>query len=526
MSSLLLLLALVAPALGGLAAAVLRRRADVAIRPAQAGLAVGLAAALVVLVVVAADGPVELGSVARADPLGALLLVLVAGVGLVVVSFASRYLVGDPRAGRFFALTAAACAGSALLGVAATLVGLAVGWLVSGAALAALVGHERRLPAARAAVRRTLAAFAVGDLALIAAVAVVLVTVGDARLDDLGPAVRELDDRGLTALVALGLVLAALARCAQGPFGAWLPGTLAAPTPVSALLHAGIVNAGGILVVRTAAIVGGSALAMHALFVVAAITLLVGTLAMLARPDVKGVLAQSTRGQMGFMLVQCALGAFPAAMFHLLGHSMYKATLFLSSGSVVHEHAQLRRAPTPPPDVRRPRVLVAQAALALALPALVLAAAVAALAPGLADASGGLVLLAFAWVTGAQTSWWWLRARRPVGVRRPLGAVVALAVSLVVYVGLLATVKGFLEPEVADGAPAAVSGWLLLPVLAVALGVLAIRWLASVGAANRLVRGHPALARPLRSAYISALRAGRVPPVRRAVPTRGLRASS
>ena len=128
-------------------------------------------------------------------------------------------------------------------------------------------------------------------------------------------------------------MVAALARCAQGPFGPWLPGTVAAPTPVSALLHAGFVNGGGILLIRTGAIASSSAVAMVVAFAVAAATAVVATAIMAQRSDVKSELAYSTMGQMGFMVAECAVGAFGAGVVHLIGHALYKATLFLGSGA-------------------------------------------------------------------------------------------------------------------------------------------------------------------------------------------------
>ena len=134
-------------------------------------------------------------------------------------------------------------------------------------------------------------------------------------------------------MVALLVVVAALARCAQGPFGPWLPGTVAAPTPVSALLHAGFVNGGGILLIRTGAIASSSSVALVVAFAVAAATAVVATAIMAQRSDVKSELAYSTMGQMGFMVAECAVGAFGAGLVHLIGHALYKATLFLGSGA-------------------------------------------------------------------------------------------------------------------------------------------------------------------------------------------------
>lgn len=123
-----------------------------------------------------------------------------------------------------------------------------------------------------------------------------------------------------------------MARSVQVPFHAWLPETMDAPTPVSALLHAGIVNAGGILLIRFAPIVARVPEACLMLSVVGTVTIVVGALAMSQQVRLKQSLAWSTIGQMGFMTVQCAVAAFPAALLHLLGHGAYKAKAFLRSG--------------------------------------------------------------------------------------------------------------------------------------------------------------------------------------------------
>jgi NAD(P)H-quinone oxidoreductase subunit 5 len=110
-----------------------------------------------------------------------------------------------------------------------------------------------------------------------------------------------------------------------------------APTPVSALLHAGVVNIGGFVMIRLAPLMAHAVIAQGILLGVGLFTTIVAALVMTTRPAIKGVLAWSTIGQMGFMLVQCGLGAWHMALMHLLAHSLYKAHTFLSAGSVVEQ---------------------------------------------------------------------------------------------------------------------------------------------------------------------------------------------
>jgi NADH-quinone oxidoreductase subunit L len=128
-----------------------------------------------------------------------------------------------------------------------------------------------------------------------------------------------------------------MTKSAQFPFHFWLIGTIEAPTPVSALMHAGIVNAGGFLVNRLAPLFGLAPTTLHLMFVIGGVTALIGATAMLTQTSVKRRLVYSTMGQMGYMVMECGLGAFALAVFHLCAHGLFKATLFLNSGSVIHK---------------------------------------------------------------------------------------------------------------------------------------------------------------------------------------------
>lgn len=470
----LVLIAVVAlPALAGLAAMLAGpRRGAIAGRVATALTALAFSAAVVLAIGVALDGPVSavlqradgraVGGL-YADRVGVVLLLLVCGVSTVTQAFARRYLYGDLRAARFFAATGLLTAATAAMVTAATLVGLAVAWTVAGIALCRLLAMYRGLAAADDGVRRTVRAFAIGDGALWLAVIVVLASWGDLDLRLLGEQAPALAaDTAALAAVACLLVVAALARSAQLPLQRWLPATLAAPTPVSALLHAGVVNAGGVLLVRLSPLFGASALATHLAFVAGAATAGYGTALMLAKPDVKGALAHSTMGQMGFMIMTCGLGAFAVAIFHLVAHGMYKATLFLGSGAAVHRH--VRRLKAPPRPARDLRAQVGAAVLAAAIAALALGAATWVLHPHVGGARGSGALLVFAWATGTGAGWGWLRRHpSPAGVLALLGAV---AIAAFAYVALLRAVTDFLAPALAGAGDATVSPWTLAPVLA------------------------------------------------------------
>jgi NAD(P)H-quinone oxidoreductase subunit 5 len=160
------------------------------------------------------------------------------------------------------------------------------------------------------------------------------------------------------------IVLAALLKSAQLPFHGWLVEVMETPTPVSALLHAGVINAGGFLVLRLADIVAPSEGALHLLSLAGGATALFGSIVMLTQTSIKVSLAYSTVAQMGFMMLECGLGAFAAALLHILAHSLYKAHAFLSSGSII----DLARASWTPSPGGQPHPARFALALAATLP--------------------------------------------------------------------------------------------------------------------------------------------------------------
>lgn len=498
------LLLLAVPALPLLAAAAItlfRPTGDAAGRWAVRSTAVAAAAAVVLLVAVGTDDPVQavveyddgtamLGL--HAGHVGAVLALLTTGVGLVVQSFAGRALAGDPRQRRFFALAALLTAATTGVATAVTATGLTLAWIVAGASLAALVGHRAGWAPATQAVRRTRRAFFVGDAALVVGALVAVGSIGEIDLRAPGAAVDALAsapgpipgvDVSALAAVATMLAVAAVSRSALVPLHRWLPSTLAAPTPVSALLHAGVVNGGGVLLVRFAPVFGESALATHLAFVAGVATAVLATAVMLVRSDVKGNLAWSTAGQMGFMTMQLAVGAFSAALFHIVGHAMYKASLFLASGGAVLGHSRHRRRPAS----HRPVPGAAQTATVLVAPTVALIAAYAVLDPHLPTA-GDLLVVVFAWATAARAVRGWVHA----GPFRPVATVATATLGAVVgvfgYVGGLSAFEGFVAPALPADVSAAVGPALLAAVLAVVAVAVGVVWFAPGAAGEGLRR--------------------------------------
>jgi NAD(P)H-quinone oxidoreductase subunit 5 len=452
--------------------------------------------AVVVAVIVAVDGPIA--AVVEGDDGDALvglhatrvttlLALLTTGVGLVVQSFASRNLQGDLRGRRFFVLASVLTAATTSVAFAATLGLLCLSWILAGVALAGLVAHRATWGPAPRSARRTRRSLQVGDGALLLATLLTVVSVGEIDLRSPAGTLDELANASIPVLgsnvlwvVAVLLAVASISRSALVPLHRWLPATIAAPTPVSALLHAGVVNGAGVLLVRLAPVFGSSAVATHVAFAAGAVTACYATTVMLVRSDVKGNLAWSTAGQMGFMTVQVAIGAFAAALLHILGHGMYKAALFLGAGGSVTAHLRHRQRPVPHAVARSVRLGVA-----LLVPAAALWAAYRVFHPHLSTAAAVLVTV-FAWATAARAVHGWLHS----APFRPVAAVATAALGAVAgvfaYIGGLTVVETFVDPALPGEVAEPVSSAVLVATLAAIALVVAVVSLAPGDRMRRL----------------------------------------
>ncbi len=331
-------------------------------------LAVAAAVATAVLVALygSATSPLAgaegLGLSLRLDPLSAAMLLLVTFVGAVVLRFSENYLDGDDGQGRFFGGLAATLAAVSLLVTAGNLVLLVAAWIATSLALHRLLVFYPDRPRGLIAAKKKFLTARLGDVLLIGAAALMVWRFGTGDIAAIAAAARGAEGGAVTTAVAFLIVGAALLKSAQFPTHGWLTEVMETPTPVSALLHAGIINAGGFLAIRFADVLLLSAPAMHTLALVGGFTALFGAAVMLTQTSVKVSLAWSTVSQMGFMLLQCGLGAFALAVLHILAHALYKAYAFLSSGSAAEASAPRRAVAG-----GRPVLLVAGVAAALVL---------------------------------------------------------------------------------------------------------------------------------------------------------------
>ncbi len=265
------------------------------------------------------------------------MLLLVSFVGAVVTRYARPNLDGDPNQGRFHKWLAMTLAAILTLIVSGNLLLFAFAWIATSLCLHQLLMFYRERPAAVLAAHKKFVASRIGDVSLLCAVALI------------GSSLHTLDFAGMfhvlatpgirvpasLDLAALLIVVSAALKSAQFPFHGWLIQVMEAPTPVSALLHAGIVNAGAFLVVRMSPVISHSETARCLLVAIGLITLALSSLVMLTQTSIKVSLAWSTTAQMGFMLLECGLGLYSLAILHVVTHSLYKAHAFLASGSSV-----------------------------------------------------------------------------------------------------------------------------------------------------------------------------------------------
>ena len=322
------------------------------------------------------------------DQLTALLLLLVTMVSSVVHVYASRYMIGDPRYNRFFAITSLFTFAMLMLVMSRNLLMLYVFWEVMGLCSYLLIAHWAERPAACSAATKAFLVNAVADVGFGFGVILTFVTFGtldipqildqassasDQTVNLLGWAGVDLHLRSVT-LITLCFFTGAMGKSAQIPFHVWLPFAMEAPTPVSALIHAAtMVNAGPFLLVRLSPLIVLSPVAMTIIAVIGATTAVFAGVVSLTQSDVKKILAYSTISHIGFMIMTCGVGAFVVAIFHLLAHGFLKGFLFLSTGNalqVVHAHGHT--ASDSGRDGQAPRLLVAGALTLACLPPFVI----------------------------------------------------------------------------------------------------------------------------------------------------------
>jgi NADH-quinone oxidoreductase subunit L len=289
------------------------------------------------------------------DQLTVLLLLLVTGVSGVVHVYSSRYMIGDSRYKRFFAVIALFTFSMILLVMSGNLLLTLISWEVMGICSYLLISHAAERPSAGRAATKAFIINAVADVAFSFGIILTFYTFGTLDIQTILAQAEGMQDHTINILGWMGmelliypvtlipffLFIGAMGKSAQIPFHVWLPFAMEAPTPVSALIHAAtMVNAGPFLLVRLSPLIILSPYAMTFIFIIGAATAIFAGIVSLTQSDIKKILAYSTISQIGFMIMACGLGAFAVAIFHLLAHGCYKAFYFLSTGNALRSVEQ------------------------------------------------------------------------------------------------------------------------------------------------------------------------------------------
>jgi NAD(P)H-quinone oxidoreductase subunit 5 len=268
------------------------------------------------------------------DMLSIIMISLVSFIGIVVYFFSRNYMKGDALYRVFFLNVLILLIAVIFITIADNLVLFLSAWCCCNLILARLMVHKSTWKAAKASGRLAIRNFILGFSFIILAFTILYKATGSLSIQYI---VHNSSDYGYTSIALILLLMGAMTQSAIWPFHRWLTSSLNSPTPVSALMHAGIVNGGGFLLARFAPLYFSAPKILNIIFIVGLTGALLGSLWKLMQHDVKRMLACSTMGQMGFMFVQFGLGFFASGLAHLFWHGMFKAYLFLASGSAAQE---------------------------------------------------------------------------------------------------------------------------------------------------------------------------------------------
>jgi NAD(P)H-quinone oxidoreductase subunit 5 len=275
----------------------------------------------------------------RLDAISILMLAMTALLSFIIAKFSINYLDGDSRQGAFLGRLSAALASVQLLILSGNLGLLVISWILTSVSLHRLLVFYKERPGAKNAARKKFIVARLGDICLISASVLLYNQFGTGNLEEIFKQFKNSSGLGQiypsVEIASLFIAMAAMLKSAQFPSHGWLIEVMETPTPVSALLHAGLLNAGPFLIIRMAFIVNSSNYALISLISIGAFTALFGSVVYLTQTSVKTALGYSSIAHMGFSLMVSGMGLYPAAMLHLVAHSFYKAHAFLSSGSVI-----------------------------------------------------------------------------------------------------------------------------------------------------------------------------------------------
>lgn len=348
------------------------------------------------------------------NELSAILVPYVAILGLVIRKYATKYMWDEAGYKRFFILLNFIFSAIYLLVMSNNLIVLALAWQLMSIALYLLVSFNVGSDTAVKNARWTKIIHKSADLIFLMGVILTYKTFGSFDLGVLSDKWLEMSkssiDNPTIFVIGLLFLIAAMMKSANIPFHIWLPYTSEAPTPVSALMHAGVVNVGGILLNKIAYLLLLAPAVLNIAFIVGLATAIFATLVMLVVSDIKRSLGYSTVGQMGYMIMEVGLGAFSLAIYHLIVHGIFKATLFLESGGLIK---LARHDPNIPKRLSyelfwedktkySSSKMFKYVALFTILPILIFIGVKMVLSEEFFEFNAAIVILAFGWLTGTQ----------------------------------------------------------------------------------------------------------------------------
>lgn len=275
----------------------------------------------------------------QVDPLSAIMILVVSGVGFLIHIYSVGYMHNDEGFSRYFAYLNLFSLAMLILVLADNFLLMFVGWEGVGLCSYLLIGFWYERKSASDAGKKAFVVNRVGDFGFILAILLIFVTFGTINFSEVFHAAPDALQSGgiIVTIITILLFVGAVGKSAQLPLYTWLPDAMEGPTPVSALIHAAtMVTAGVYMVSRCSALYVMAPVSMTAVAVVGAATALFAAIIGLAQNDIKRVLAYSTVSQLGYMFLACGVGAYVAGIFHLMTHAFFKALLFLGSGSVIH----------------------------------------------------------------------------------------------------------------------------------------------------------------------------------------------
>ena len=283
------------------------------------------------------------------DPLSAVMILVVTGVGFLIHVYSTGYMAHDRSVRRFFLYLNLFMFAMLTLVLADNFLEMFVGWEGVGLCSYLLIGFWYERPSAAEAGKKAFVVNRIGDFGFLIGIFILFSFTGSLdyeRVFSVAPQVFPAGGLAIT-LATLLLFLGATGKSAQIPLYVWLPDAMEGPTPVSALIHAAtMVTAGVYMVARCHVLYELAPVSLEVVAVIGAATALFAATIGIAQNDIKRVLAYSTVSQLGYMFMACGVGAFSRGIFHLMTHAFFKALLFLGAGSVIHalsDEQDLRR---------------------------------------------------------------------------------------------------------------------------------------------------------------------------------------